>query len=118
MKTNYIVVLVTAPDSKAAEKLAQGLVERRLAACVSVLPGATSLYYWEGKCRRDAETLLVIKTRTAAMAQVIAYVRENHGARLPEIIALPIAEGDKAYLDWVGANTIFGKPPEEESAPL
>ena len=118
MKTNYVVVLLTVPDAKTAETLAAGLVENRLAACVSALPGATSHYYWEGKLRREAETLLVIKTRTAVMPQLIAYVHENHDARLPEIIGLPISEGDKAYLDWVGANTLFGKPPEEEPVPL
>jgi len=105
--THFRVVLVTAPDAKVAGDIARGLVERRLAACVNILPGATSIYRWEGKVHEDAEVLLVIKTRAGLLGELAQFVRERHPAKVPEIIALPITEGSAAYLEWLGASTKF-----------
>jgi len=103
--TDARVVLITAPDAAAADRLAQGLVSEKLAACVNVVPGVTSHYRWEGKVQKDSELLLVVKTREAKLAELAAWVRARHPYTTPEIIALPIAGGDKEYLDWLAAAT-------------
>ena len=113
-KTLYSVVLVTVPKATLAEKISKGLVEGRLAACVNEVPGVISRYIWDGQLQTDEEILLVIKTRTGLLPQVVEFVKEAHEAEVPEIIGLPVHAGDKAYLDWLGANTLFAAAPEEE----
>ncbi len=115
---DFIVILVTASNAEEADKLAQGLVETKLAACVTQLKGVVSTYVWEEKLQRDEEVLLIIKTRGGLWPNVRRYVRENHSAKVPEIIVLPIVEGDTDYLRWLGANTLFTKPSDEPSLPL
>ncbi len=95
------VVLVTAPDAEVAERLARGLVEERLAACVNLIPGIRSFYRWEGAVRDDAEVLLVVKTRTDRLEALASRVQELHPYELPEILGLPIIGGSQAYLDWI-----------------
>ncbi len=93
--------LCTCPDRATAERLAQQLVERRLAACVNILPGITSVYLWQGAVAQEAELLLLIKTaseRVEAMQQALA---ELHPYEVPEIISLPIASGHTPYIEWV-----------------
>lgn len=120
--TDYCVVLVTVPPGGGLppleERLAKGLVESRLAACVNRLPGIRSHYEWEGKPEESSETLLIIKTRLSLFASVARYVKDNHPAKIPEIIALPLADAEAAYLDWLGANTRFSKPLEKPKLPL
>ena len=99
------VVLVTAPDSECAERLARALVEERLAACVNLVPGIRSFYRWEGRVQDDAEWLLVVKTRAACGAALAARVKELHPYELPEVLELPAAGGSEAYLDWVRTET-------------
>lgn len=98
---DFRLVLVTAPDENIADSLAKGLVEKKLAACVSEVPGLISRYYWAGKLQKDKEILLIIKTRAPQVPGIISYVKKNHSAQLPEIISLPIAEGEKGYLEWL-----------------
>ena len=105
--SQFRVLFVTAPDAKLAETIAGGLVERKLAACVNIIPGVTSIYRWEEKIHRDPEVLLAIKTRAGALKEVTQFIKEKHPAKVPEIISLPIAEGSPSYLEWLGANTIF-----------
>lgn len=96
------VVLVNAPPDHAAP-IARALVERRLAACVTVAP-VTSHYRWEGALHEDAESTLVIKTRSARVAEITAAVRALHPYDVPEVIALPLlARGNPDYLAWVRA---------------
>ncbi len=109
MTSPYRVVLVTAPDGKTAHKIARGLVEEKLAACVNVVAGMESHYRWEGRMERSEELLLLIKTRAALVPDVTYYVQANHSYSVPEVIALPILEGSRAYLSWIGANTRFAK---------
>jgi periplasmic divalent cation tolerance protein len=113
----FRVILVTAPDAKTAEGLAEGLVEARLAACVNVVPGAASYYRWEGKLHKEPELLLLIKTRSGLMPDVIGFVKSKHPAKVPEIISLPIMEGEKNYLEFLAANTLF-RPASERTLPL
>ena len=101
-----IVVLCTAPaDAECAAELARGLVEARLAACVNLIPGVRSFYRWEGAIQDDPEVQLVIKTRRGRFAQLEAWLNEHHPYDVPEILALPIAQGATPYLDWLEKQT-------------
>lgn len=100
-----IVVLVTCPNREVGEKIARSLVEERLAACVNVVPGVTSIHRWEGKICRNPEVLLVIKTRRPRLPTLVRRVTALHPYSVPEIIALPIAGGLASYLSWVRGST-------------
>ena len=110
MATKYRLVLVAAPTEKEAQKLARGLLEEKIAACVNLIPGVQSQYWWKGKIESAHEAILLIKTQKALVDTVIGYIRENHSYELPEVIALPVMEGDKEYLNWLGAQTNAAKP--------
>lgn len=99
--SDVLVVMCSCPDIGTAETLAAGLVEHRLAACVSILPAVRSVYRWQGKTNADSETLMLVKTSRAALAGLEAWLVEQHPYDLPEIIALPVQAGLPAYLDWV-----------------
>jgi len=99
------VVLVTAPDRRAARRLARALVDERLVACANVLPGLRSIYRWKGKVRDDAEVLLLLKTRRALFPRLAARVKELHPYSSPEVLALPLAAGNRPYLAWLRAET-------------
>ena len=96
-----IVVLVTCPGQEVGEKIARTVVEDRLAACVNILPGLTSIYRWEGKVCRDAETLLIIKTRRSKFSALSSRVKALHPYSVPEVLALPVVAGSDSYLSWV-----------------
>lgn len=98
-----LVVLVTAPSREEAGELARLLVEAEEAACVSVVPGVTSIYRWQGRVQEAAEWLLVIKTTPARQAALEALVRARHSHDVPEILALPVWTGSEAYLAWLQA---------------
>jgi periplasmic divalent cation tolerance protein len=102
---DFVIVLVTVGSAAEGERLAQALVEERLAACVNRLPGIQSVYRWEGKIEQSAEELLVVKTRKAFFPAVERRVRELHSYAVPEIIALPIVAGSEPYLNWLGEQT-------------
>jgi periplasmic divalent cation tolerance protein len=99
--TDYRLVFCTCPDQETAARIAERLVGDRLAACVNLLPGLTSIYRWQGEVQREAEVLLLIKTVTARLPALTAALRELHPYALPEIIALPITDGLPDYLTWV-----------------
>ena len=96
-----IVVLCTVPDRETATRLAEAAVNQRLAACVTILPGAESIYLWEGALERAQEFQLVAKTTTAAYAALEQLWLSEHPYELPELIAVPIASGLEAYLQWI-----------------
>jgi periplasmic divalent cation tolerance protein len=96
-----IVVLCTVPDRETATRLAEAAVTQRLAACVTMLPGAETVYLWEGALERTQELLLVAKTTTAAYAALEQLWLSEHPYELPELIAVPIASGLEAYLQWI-----------------
>lgn len=104
MELTHRVVLTTAPDAAVAERLAKGLVEANLAACVNVVPGVTSIYRWQGKIERDAELLLVCKTTAANVEKIAAWLKTNHPYELPETLALPVISGGPEYLRWLAEN--------------
>ena len=99
-----VLALTTAPDETTAARLAQALVERRLAACVNVVPGIRSTYRWKGEVQREDELLLLIKTTRAGIAPLKAALAEIHPYELPELVVMDVADGSPAYLEWVAAN--------------
>jgi len=103
--TPMCVVLTTAGSSEEGKKIAHALVERRLASCVNIVPRIESVYRWKDQVETAEEWLLLIKTRSDAFERVCAAIEELHSYELPECIMLEIAEGDKAYLDWLAKNT-------------
>lgn len=96
-----IVVLCTCPDRAVATSLARAAVEQRLAACVNLVPGVTSVYRWEDETRLDEEVLLVAKTTAGAFRALESCWRGLHPYELPEVIAVPIETGSDAYLAWI-----------------
>jgi len=105
MVGEYCVVFVTVGTASEAEKIASTVVEERLAACCNLIPGIRSVYRWQGKICRDEETLLIMKTRRERFEALRARVATLHGYEVPEIIALPIAAGHAAYLEWLCEGT-------------
>lgn len=103
--TQACLVLTTAGSADEAKKIAQALVERRLAACVNIVPRIESVYRWKEQVETAEEWLLLIKTRANDFERVRNAIRELHSYELPECIMLEIAQGDKAYLDWLVKNT-------------
>ena len=97
----HIVVFITAASQDEADKLSRGLVEEKLAFCVNSVPSVKSTYFWEGKLCVDEEYLLIAKTRETWFPALEKWVRENHSYDVPEIIALPITQGSKPYLDGI-----------------
>lgn len=110
----YAVVLITVPDAKTGDRISSELVERRLAACVNQVPGLKSRYWWEGKVETAEEILLIAKTRGNLLPELTQAVKSLHPYSVPEIVALPIADGFAPYLHWIGANTPFNPPPERQ----
>ena len=95
------VALITAPDREAALRLARGLVEARVAACVNVVPGLTSVYRWQGAIQEDAEVLLVVKTRVDRVAELERLVARLHPYEVPELVLLAPSRVERRYLDWL-----------------
>ena len=95
------IVFITASSTEEAERIAHALVEERLAACVNIVPGVTSVYRWEGQVQRDAEVLLIAKTVEANLARLVQRVKDLHSYDVPEVVALPITGGSPEYLAWL-----------------
>jgi periplasmic divalent cation tolerance protein len=100
-ESSALVIFVTAGGEVEAEKIALGLVEGRLAACVSIVPKVKSIYIWEDKLEKEEEVLLLIKTRVDLFERVRDKIKELHSYSVPEIIALPVTDALKEYLDWI-----------------
>jgi len=104
-ENHLIVILCTAPNEAAAEKLARGLIEGRLAACVNAIPAVKSFYRWQGKIETDTEIQLVIKTHSERFDELAIWISENHPYDVPEIVAIPAERVSEAYLAWAAAQT-------------
>lgn len=98
---HFQIVLTTCPDAACAERISRALVEEGLTACVNILPPMRSIYRWKGKIEAAHEQLLVIKSTTARFPAIRDRVRSLHPYELPEIIAVPIADGLPEYLTWL-----------------
>lgn len=95
------LILTTAGSQREARKIARALIDRKLAACVNVIPRIESTYRWKGKVETAREWLLVVKTTKARAKAVETAIRELHSYDVPECIVVPIAGGSKAYLEWL-----------------
>ena len=102
--TGPLVALSTVATAEDAERIARSLVEKGVAACVNVVPGVVSFYRWKGRLERDAEMLLVIKTRGERFDHLKAALLAEHPYELPELVAFPIAAGHEPYLEWLAAS--------------
>ena len=105
MSDTVLLCYCSCPDAASAQSLADALVGERLAACVNRLPGIRSTYRWQGKVVTDDEQLLLIKTTDARFEALKARLLQLHPYDLTELIAVPIAQGHDAYLDWVRAQS-------------
>ncbi len=99
------IVLVTAPDRDTALRLARGLVAERLAACVNVVPGATSVYRWEGEVQEEGEIVLVVKAAPGRLEDLERWIGAAHPYDVPEIVAIPTLATHGPYLDWARRET-------------
>ena len=100
-----IIVLVTASSEGEAQRVANGLLEARLAACVSMVPGIYSRYFWAGKLEESEEVMLIVKSRQGLLEKIIACVKDRHSYDVPEILALPVISGNPDYLKWLDEET-------------
>jgi periplasmic divalent cation tolerance protein len=96
-----LVVLTTAPNSDEADRLAHEIVEKKLAACVQVLPSMTSVYFWEGKIQTESEHLLLIKTLEEKFDALSEFIRTHHSYDVPEIVAIEAKKVSEDYLNWM-----------------
>ena len=103
--TDTIVVLINTGSEEQATEIARVLVDERLAACANIVSPIRSIYRWKDAVQDETEHMMIIKTRAELFAQLESRVKELHSYEVPEIIALPIVEGAKSYLDWVFAST-------------
>lgn len=101
----HIVVFVSASSKDEADKIAKGLIEAKLAACVNIIGGVVSHFWWQAKLDCAQEVMLVIKTRGALFPKLAKKIKQLHSYEVAEIIALPIIKGNKAYLDWIDDST-------------
>lgn len=104
----YAIVLITVGSLEEADKIAQALVERMLAACVNIIPSITSVYRWQDEVQRNSEVLLIVKSRRDVFEHLARSVKELHSYETPEIIALPIVAGDVDYLRWLNRSVPGG----------
>ncbi|HYX52228.1 MAG TPA: divalent-cation tolerance protein CutA [Candidatus Limnocylindrales bacterium] len=103
--TNARIVMTTAGAPEEAKRIAHALVERRLAACVNIIPHIESVYRWQGKIEHASEWLLVIKTQAEAFDRLRDALKDLHSYEVPECVMLSIADGSQPYLDWIEENT-------------
>lgn len=99
--TDKIVVFSACDSEEQATQIARALVEQRLAACVTIVPGARSIYHWKGQVEEATEWLLIIKTRRDLMDQLRAVAGKMHTYEVPELLAVPVVDGSESYLAWL-----------------
>jgi periplasmic divalent cation tolerance protein len=96
-------VIVTTPSKQEAEKIAQHLLKKRLIACANIIGPVSSIFRWSGKIDKAEEYLILIKSRKDLFGKLSEAVKALHSYKVPEILAFPIVDGSKAYLDWLGS---------------
>jgi periplasmic divalent cation tolerance protein len=111
----YCILLTTCPNVEEAGRLAAGLMEKKLAACVQLSP-ITSYYTWESQVRIDPEIRLLIKTKTRLYGNVEQYIREQHSYKVPQIVQVEIKDGSNEYLGWIDENTTKLKGNDENKS--
>lgn len=99
-----VVVLCTAPDEASAQELAAKVLSEKLAACVTLLPGASSLYYWQGKLEQEYEVQMLLKSDIRRQGALLACLKSHHPYQTPELLVLPVLHADSDYLSWLNAS--------------
>ncbi len=99
--SKHVVLFITAPDTAGAQKIARLLLEQRKAACVNIISGVDSLFWWQDKLDSAREILMVVKTRANKVPEIVEIIKANHSYTVPEIIAFPIVGGNPDYLEWI-----------------
>ena len=105
MMTDYIIVFVTAASEEEAALIGRAVVGESLAACVNIVRSVRSIYRWQGCIEDSPEVLLIIKTKKTLFEKLRNRVKELHSYSVPEIVALPVVEGDEQYLNWLRQET-------------
>jgi len=100
-KTDSIIVLITAGGEEEAHKIGELLTNEKKAACVNIVAGVDSLFWWEGKIDSARESLLLVKTKASLFPEIVELVKRTHSYEVPEIIALPVIAGSEDYLKWL-----------------
>lgn len=108
--TDLRFLYVTAASGEEAEQIGRALVEARLAACANILPGMSSIYWWEGKLERASEAVLILKTRADLVEKATEAVKARHSYRCPCVIVLPVEGGNADYLNWLRRETAGADP--------
>ncbi len=103
--TDAIVVLTTVASDEEAVRFVRTLLDRRLVACGTLLPGARSLYRWQGKIADEREVVIMLKTRSARLDSLREAFSELHPYKVPELLALPVDAGLEKYLEWINSET-------------
>ena len=103
LENAYVIVMVTTPSKQEAERIAQHLLEERLIACANIIGPVSSLFHWSGKIEKAEEYLTLMKSRNDLFEKLSEAVKALHSYEVPEILAFPIVEGSKGYLDWLGS---------------
>ncbi len=105
---DFLQVITTTESKEEAERIAQALLERRLAGCVQVIGPIESIYWWKGRIERSGEYICFIKTKARLYEELERVIKDLHSYEVPEIIALPITRGNPSYLDWLKEETKEG----------
>jgi periplasmic divalent cation tolerance protein len=100
-----IVIFITTGNNGEARQVAEALLEQRKAACVTIVPTVTSLFWWEDRIDSDQESLLIVKSKASLLDEIVSLVKGVHSYDVPEVIALPIIGGNSDYLNWIGEQT-------------
>ena len=101
--SDHVIVLTTLPGADEARAFVRQMVETRVAACGTILPTGSSVYWWDGSVEEATEVQVILKTRRDRFAALAAAVRQHHPYDVPELLALPVVDGLPAYLEWVSA---------------
>ena len=104
MPTTYILILVTTSSKQEAEKISQTLLKTKLIACANIIGPVSSHFQWNGKVEQTEEFLVLMKSRQDLFDAIYERVKALHSYEVPEVVALPIMAGSKAYLDWLGTS--------------
>ena len=98
---NYIAIFVTTPSIAMARKISKALISKRLVACSNIVKGVNSIFFWKGKVEDVKESLLIMKSQKRFFKRIEKEVSRLHSYEVPEVIAIPIVDGSKPYLDWI-----------------
>jgi periplasmic divalent cation tolerance protein len=102
----YQVVFVTVPSRETAMEIGKAILNEKLCACANIIPGVTSLYWWQDKIQEDSEMLMIIKTREDLFESLKNKIVELHPYEVPEVVAMPIINGNEPYLKWIKNVTV------------